>query len=248
VAGVNLIEIQTPDGPAEAYLTGSGPGVLFFIDAFGVRPQIAEMSDRIAGWGYTVLAPNVFHRDGSVEEIAPRTDLREPGEREKFFGVAGPRIGRLTPELARRDLPAYLEALHARADGAQVGVVGYCMGARLAVRAAALDPEVVAVAGFHAGGLAVEDDPESPHRLLAGTHAEYVFGHADQDRSMDEAAVARLGKALDDAGLKATNEVYGGAAHGYSMADTSSYHEGATERSFDALHALLDRTLGTWCP
>src|SRR5262249_30237850 len=44
VAGVNLIEIQTPDGPAEAYLTGSGPGVLFFIDAFGVRPQIAEMA------------------------------------------------------------------------------------------------------------------------------------------------------------------------------------------------------------
>ncbi|MBO0845002.1 MAG: dienelactone hydrolase family protein [Nocardioides sp.] len=242
---VNLIEIQTPDGPAEGYLTGDGPGVLLFIDAFGVRPQIAEMADRIAAWGYTVLAPNVFHRDGSVEEIAPHTDLREPGEREKFFAVAGPRIARLTPDLARRDIPAYLEALHAQAEGERVGVVGYCMGARLAVRAAALDPEVVAVAGFHGGGLAVEDDPESPHRLLPGTHAEYVFGHADQDRSMDAAAVARLGEALHAAGLTATNEVYEGAAHGYSMADTSSYHERAAERSFEALHRLLERTLST---
>jgi carboxymethylenebutenolidase len=240
---VNLIEIQTPDGPAEAYVTGRGPGVLFFVDAFGVRPRIAEMADRIAGWGYTVLAPNVFHREGTVAEVAPEADLRLPGEREKFFEVAGPRIRRLTPDLARRDLPSYLATLREHAAGDRVGVVGYCMGARLAVRAAAADPQVVAVAGFHGGGLAVEDDPESPHTLLAGTKAEYVFGHADHDRSMDAAAVARLGEALGAAGLTASNEVYDGAPHGYSMEDTSEYDERAAERSFEALHALLDRTL-----
>lgn len=240
---MNLIEIQTPDGPAEAYLTGSGPGVLLFIDAFGLRPQIAEMADRVAGWGYTVLAPNVFHRVGTAEETSPKADLRQPGERETFFASMGSRIADLTPELARRDIPAYLGALREHADGARVGVVGYCMGARLAVRAAALDDDVVAVAGFHGGGLAVEDDPESPHTLVGGTHAEYVFGHADQDRSMDEAAVARLGAALDAAGVTAKNEVYPDAPHGYSMEDTSSYQESGAERSFDELHTLLDRAL-----
>lgn len=244
MAGVNLIEIQTPDGPAEAYLTGSGPGVLFLMDAIGVRPRIAEMADRIAGWGYTVLAPNVFHREGRAEDVAPHADLTAPGEREKFFRAAGPRVSRLTPDLARRDLPAYLAALREHADGAEVGAVGYCMGARLAVRAAALDPAVVAVAGFHGGGLAVEDDPESPHLLLPGTHAEYVFGHADQDRSMDAAGIARLGEALDAAGLTAKNEVYEGASHGYTMSDTSAYDERGTERSFEELRALLERTLG----
>jgi len=244
VSQVNLIEIQTPDGPAEAYLAGSGPGVLFFMDAIGVRPQIAEMADRIAAWGYTVLAPNVFHREGSAEEVAPHADLRQPGEREKFFSTgASPRVQRLTPELARRDIPSYLAALREHADGDRVGVVGYCMGARLAIRAAALDPDIVAVAGFHGGGLALEDDPESPHLLIAGTHAEYVFGHADQDRSMDEAAVARLGQALDAAGLTATNEIYPGSPHGYTMNDTPMYDERGAERSFDALHGLLDRTL-----
>jgi carboxymethylenebutenolidase len=215
---VNLIEIPTPDGPAEAYLTGSGPGVLFVMDAIGVRPQIAEMADRIAGWGYTVLAPNVFHRDGTAEEVAPHVDLLAPGERERFFAEgAMPRVQHLTPDLARRDIPSYLTALREHAEGVPVAVVGYCMGARLAVRAAALDPDVVAVAGFHGGGLAVEDDPESPHLLVGGTHAEYVFGHADHDRGMDEAAVARLGRALDDAGLTSTNEIYPGSPHGYTM-------------------------------
>ena len=55
------------------------PGVLFYIDAIGLRPQIEKMADRIASWGYVVLAPNVFYRDGSAAELAPKEDLREPG-------------------------------------------------------------------------------------------------------------------------------------------------------------------------
>src|SRR6266508_7043898 len=60
------IEIDAPAGRAEAYLTGAAgtPGVLFHIDVIGLRPRIEEMADRIAGWGYTVLAPNAFYRLG----------------------------------------------------------------------------------------------------------------------------------------------------------------------------------------
>jgi carboxymethylenebutenolidase len=60
---------------------------------------------------------------------------------------------------------------------------------------------------------------------------------------MDQAAVERLGQALDAAGLKASNEVYDGAPHGYSMADTSAFHPEATERHFRELRELLDSTL-----
>ena len=75
---MNLIDIETPDGTAEAYLTGSGPGVLFFIDAIGLRPQIAEMADRIAAWGYTVLAPNTLYRSGTAEETSPTATCAHP--------------------------------------------------------------------------------------------------------------------------------------------------------------------------
>jgi carboxymethylenebutenolidase len=214
------------------------------MDAIGLRPRIEEMCDRIAGWGYVVLAPNVFYRDGRAADLAPQQDLTLPGEREAFFALAMPRVRALTPELAERDLPAYLTALRGLdgvADG-PVAATGYCMGARLAVRAANLDVGVAAVGGFHGGGL-VTDDPESPHAGLGSARAEFVFGHADNDRSMPAEAVAALGAALAEHGLTASNEIYPGAAHGYSMADTSMYDEAATERHFTELEALLARTL-----
>lgn len=247
-----------PEGQvAEAYVarpagaTGGGagddglPGVVLFMDAIGLRPRIAEMAQRIADWGHVVLAPNVFFREGRAEELAPTQDLRIPGAREAFFGLASPRVKRLTPDRAEADIPVYLAALRALpgVSAGPVGVTGYCMGARLAVRAANLDPGVAAVGGFHGAGL-VTDDADSPHRGLVNARAEFVFGHADGDPSMAPEAVATLGDALAAAGLVARNEIYEGASHGYSMSDTSVFHEAATERHFAELEALFGRTLG----
>jgi carboxymethylenebutenolidase len=52
----STLEIQTPDGGADAYLTRPDdgerhPGVLFIMDAYGLRPRIEEMADRIAERG-----------------------------------------------------------------------------------------------------------------------------------------------------------------------------------------------------
>jgi len=73
------IEIGAPDGVADAYLTRPDddphPGVLLFVDAIGLRPQIEQMADRIASWGYVVLTPNVFYRDGAAADLAPTADL-----------------------------------------------------------------------------------------------------------------------------------------------------------------------------
>jgi carboxymethylenebutenolidase len=241
-----MIEIQASDGIAEAYLTGETgkPGVLFYTDAFGLRPQIEEMADRIASWGYVVLAPHVFYRDGRVADLAPKADLREPGEREAFFadGVID-RVAALTPDKSGPDAAAWVRTLEEHAGDGPIGVTGYCMGARLAVRTAGQFPgTVAAVGGFHGGGL-VTDDENSPHLAIASSTAEYAFGNADQDRSMPLEAVAALEDALQAAGRPHVNEVYEGAAHGYTMADTSTYDEAAAERHFTVLQGLLARTL-----
>ncbi|MET0525787.1 MAG: dienelactone hydrolase family protein [Nocardioides sp.] len=242
------IEIQATDGPAEDYLTGEAgrPGVLFYIDAIGLRLRIEEMADRIASWGYVVLAPNVFYRDGRAADLAPQAgqDLRDPGAREAFMasGVMD-RVRGLTPDRSGPDAEAWVATLAEHAGDGPIGVSGYCMGARLAVRTAGQFPGTVAAAGgFHGGGL-VTDDPASPHLAIDGSTAQYAFGHADQDRSMPLEAVEALEKALAEAGRPHVNEVYAGAAHGYTMADTSMYDEAATERHFEVLHDLLDRTL-----
>ena len=240
------IEIQTTDGTAEAYLTGEPgrPGVLFYIDAIGLRPQIEEMADRIASWGYVVLAPNVFYRDGRAEELAPRADLRDPGEREAFFaGGVGERVAAHDRARTLADAPAWVEALEKHAGDGPIGITGYCMGARLAVWTAGEYPGTVgAVGGFHGGRLAT-DAPDSPHLSIAASTAEYAFGHADQDRSMPLEQVEALEAALTEAGRPHVNEVYAGAGHGFTMADTSVYDEAGTERHFNVLRGLLDRTL-----
>jgi carboxymethylenebutenolidase len=244
-----MIEITTADAVAEAIVArpagGSGPGVLFIMDAFGLRPRIQEMAQEIAGWGYVVLAPNVFYRDGTVADVAPTGDLTTAEAREAFFRIAGPRMGHLTPDLVARDNDAYLAALRELpgVTAGPVGVVGFCMGARIAVRAANSHPGLVAAcAGFHAGGL-VTDDPDSPHRSLLTARAEFLFGHADNDRSMTPEDSDKLGTALAEAGLTARNEIYPDAPHGYTMADTSSWNEAAFVRAFTNLKDLLARTL-----
>lgn len=73
--------------------------------------------------------------------------------------------------------------------------------------------------------------------------AELYFGHADQDAAMPQEQIDRLDKALTDAGVRHQAEVYAGAHHGYTQADTASYDAEAAERHWTALLDLLGRAL-----
>jgi carboxymethylenebutenolidase len=239
------IDITTADGVADAYLAkppahdGTQPGVLFIMDAFGLRARIEEMVDRIAARGFVVLAPNVFYRGGRAP-IMDMPDLQDPDARGAFFAVLRPLMDELTPERIVSDAAAYVDHLATLATP-PFAITGYCMGGRVGWRIATAYPERIgALAGFHAGGL-VTDDEDSPHLSASEIDAELYFGHADNDQSMTPKNIDALERALDDAGVRYTSELYEGAAHGYTMSDTAAYDEAAAERHFEALFALLDR-------
>jgi carboxymethylenebutenolidase len=240
------VEIKTGDGVADGYLArpadddGRRPGVLLLVDAFGLRPQIEQMADRISQRGFVVLAPNVFYRHGQAPVLA-MPDLEDPEQRAPFMEKLRPMMQELTPELIASDSQGYLDFLAGVARG-PFAITGYCMGARLGWRIATAHPErVAALAGFHGGGL-VTDDEDSPHHSAGELTAEVYLGHADNDASMTPENIAALEQALDEADVTYRSEVYANAAHGYTMADTSMYDERAAERHYDALFALLDRT------
>jgi carboxymethylenebutenolidase len=152
-------------------------------------------------------------------------------------------IGQLTPERIKSDAAAYLDYLAETAAPGRVGVTGYCMGARVGWRIATAMPDrVAALAGFHAGGL-VTEDPHSPHRSASEISAELYFGFADQDPSMTAEHIATFERALQEAGVRYRSEIYEGAKHGYTMADTAAHHEPSRERHFRELRSLLDRAL-----
>jgi carboxymethylenebutenolidase len=242
----STIDVPTPDGIADCYLTrpaddGAHRGVLFMMDAIGLRPRIKEMADRIAARGYVVLAPNVFYRAGRAP-LWETPDLRDAESRGKFFQTLGPLMGAITPTAIVADGGAYLDKLGELTDG-PVGITGYCFGGSLAWTIAAAYPErVAAIGGFHSGRM-VTDDADSPHLSAPRIRAEVYWGHADQDQGMTPENIATLDRAMDDAGVRHTTELYEGAQHGYTMSDMGVYNEAAAERHFTALFALLERAI-----
>ena len=241
------VQIPAADGTADAYLVrpdGAGPfpGVLLFMDAFGLRPRIAEMAARIAERGYTVLVPNLFYRSARSPLVQPE-DLLDAEKRGAAFGRLGPMMRELTAERIAADTDAYLDFLAAQPGVAPgpVVIVGYCMGGRNALRAIEAHPDrIAALASFHAGGV-VTDQPDSPHLAVGSITGEVYLAHADNDRSMSPEQIKALEAALDEAGVSYTSELYEGAPHGFTMSDTAMHHAEGEQRHWTNLFALLDR-------
>ncbi|MEJ8646351.1 dienelactone hydrolase family protein [Streptomyces sp. MS1.HAVA.3] len=241
------LQIPTTDGRADALAAfpnrgGRYPGVLLYTDAFGVRPVLREMARELAEHGYYVLVPNLYYRHGP----APVIELPEHigGEsRPAVFARLMPLIEAHTTERALGDADAYLRFLTTQPEvsSGPVAVIGYCMGAVLAMRTAAAHPDrVAAVAGFHPSPL-VTDAPDSPHRVVPGLTAQVHLGLAENDMSPE--AIGELDQALDAAGVGYTCEVYPGTVHGFTMSDTDAFDPSALQRHWDRLLPLLDRSL-----
>jgi carboxymethylenebutenolidase len=243
------VDIATRDGTADAYLAHPDdatphPAVLFYMDAFGVRPHLKRMADRLAEAGYTVLVPNLFYRHGRAP-LGELPEVIDVVQRPEILQRFRPFMESLTPDLAMRDADAYLRWLAASpmVAGGPAGVTGYCMGARLALRTAGTYPErIAAAAGFHGGQLAT-GSPDSPHLLASKITARLYFGHADEDPSLPPEQIRRLDEALAAAGVSFSSVVYAGARHGFTQADTTAYNREAAERHWAALLDLFDDAL-----
>jgi carboxymethylenebutenolidase len=241
------VQVPTADGEAEAFVVkpeGDGPlpGVLMFMDAFGLRPRLAEMARMIAERGYAVLVPNLFYRSAQGP-LVTQEELSDPEKRGAAFGRLGPMIQELTAARVAADAGSYLDFLAAQPGVAAgpVAIVGYCMGGRNALVAIEAHPDrIKALGSFHAGGV-VTDKPDSPHLAVGAITGEVYFAHADNDRSMTPEQIKALEAALDEAGVTYTSEVYEGTQHGFTMSDTSAHHPEGERRHWTKLFELLDR-------
>ena len=228
---------------------GQWPGVVLFVDAFGLRPTMRDMAKRLARDGYTVLVPNPYYRSSKAPGLRPGFNFSNPGDREKFNALRAP----LTADAVTADATAYLSFLDAQGSvkkPAKLGAFGYCMGGAMTMRAAAAMPDRVgAGASFHGGGLGT-DNPDSPHLLVSRIKARYYFGIAANDDATDPEAKAKLREAFDGAGSSAKIEVYEGCLHGWCVKDMPLspdgkpiYNEAQAERAWNELVAMFKQSL-----
>lgn len=218
------------------------PGVLLYMDAFGPRPVLEEMARELAGHGYYVLVPNVYHRHGPGPVVELPAHIGED-VRPAIIDRLRPFIVEHTTDRVLRDADAYVGFLTAQPEvtAGRIAVTGYCMGGLWATRTATAHPaEVAALAVFHPGFL-VTAAPDSPHRQFATLTAEVHVGLSEND--MSPKAVVELNEALDAAGVTYTTEIYPDTVHGFTMRDTDAFSATGLRHHWDRLLPLLGRAL-----
>jgi carboxymethylenebutenolidase len=125
---------------------GPHPGVVFYSDIFQLTWPTLRWCVRLAGYGFVVAAPEIYHRlepPGTVLEFDEEGKLR--GQRD------AERTSVADFEADIRAALSYLGA-HEAVGGAPLGAAGHCTGGHLAFRAAML-PGVRATACWYATGL-----------------------------------------------------------------------------------------------
>ncbi len=238
------VSIQTRDGDCPCHVltpAGSGPwpGVIFYMDAGGIRPAMVEMAQRLAEGGYIVLLPDLFYRYGAYGPLVPA---------EVFAGdwraILGPLMATTGNDKAAEDTGAMLAYLDTRNDfaGGKLGAVGFCMGGGMALAAAGTYPDrFVAAASFHGGNLAT-DTVTSPHLYAPKLKAEVYIAAAETDGSYPPEMAARLETALTENGVQFSTETYF-APHGWMMPDFPVYDHAEAERGWGEMLGLFARTL-----
>jgi carboxymethylenebutenolidase len=243
---VSGIEIATRDGRCRSFVyrpagRGPWPAVLVYMDGIGIRPAMLEVGERLAGYGYLVLLPDLFYRSGPYEPMDAKRVFTDPEQRkvlgERFLALA-------TPAKVMADTETFLAWLAAQPDvrPGPIGTTGYCMGGLLSLTAAGTYPDRIAAAASYHGGRLATDAADSPHRLAPRIRARIYVAGASDDPSFPDDMKARLERALTDAGVDHAIETYP-ARHGFVLRDTLTYDPAAAERHWETLTELLGGTL-----
>jgi carboxymethylenebutenolidase len=240
-----MVEIDTPDGSAEAFFVtppeGQHPGILMWPDVAGLRDAYKTMATRLASEGYAVLAVNQYYRSTKLPVLNTFAEWRTEAGKAKI----GPMREAITPEGVTRDattFAAWLDRQQEVTKSKNLGTAGYCMGGPFAFRtAAAIRERVGVIASFHGGGL-VADEPTSPHKLFSEMKAAALICIAQNDDERDLEAKAVLKNAAEKAQIHAEIEVYP-AQHGWCTIDSPVYDEEQAERAWARMLATFQRYL-----
>ena len=237
---------RSPDGSADASLVFPGWGahaaVLVWPDIFGLRPAFRQMSKRLAGSGYAVLAVNPYYRTKRAPVAPEHADFDDPATRNALMDLRNT----LTPATTQTDAMAFVQWLDGQPSvdrHKRMGTSGYCMTGPFTIRTAAALPERIgAGASFHGGGL-VTDKPDSPHLLIPKMKARYLIAIAESDDKREPTAKDVLRESFAKAKLPAEIEVYAGTIHGWCPLDAKVYNHDQAEKAWSRMLVLFKSAL-----
>ncbi len=178
------------------------PAVVIAHPASGVAEFTQSIADRLAEAGYAAVAPDLFHR--------VTDDMTADGTARNAF---------LNDAEIVADVNATVDWLRAHPAIAadRIGVMGFCMGGRVAWLAAASNPHFKAVVPYYPGNLwaARGDGAQAPFELTNNINCPMLthFGEVDANPSQDD--LRKLDAELDRLGKAHRFYTYPGAGHAF---------------------------------
>ena len=227
------IEIPSPDGGTfRGYLStpagGSGPGIVLCHEIFGANATMRATADYYAEEGYAVLVPDLFWRQSPGIEL---------GDSAADFERAMALYREYDENKGVEDIGAALRVLTQRPEcTGEAGVLGYCLGGKLAYLAACRLPGVAAAVSYYGVGIehALDEAAQLRGRLVLQIAAQDRFCPPDAQQRIAEALSGREGVEV---------YVYPGVDHAFARIGGDHFDKAAAimahQRSIAAFRAAL---------
>ncbi|HZI89430.1 MAG TPA: dienelactone hydrolase family protein [Candidatus Polarisedimenticolia bacterium] len=224
----NMLRTSQDGVPLVGYLSlpkGSGthPGIVVIQEWWGLNDWVQQQADSLAARGYVAFAPDLYKGKVAYDEA-----------------TAHQLMSGLVEDEAIKTLRASADFLRTRQDvrAQAIGVIGWCLGGRYAIRLAAADPGIRACVAYYGA-------PITDPRAIQGFQAAILgnFGAEDQGPSPDQ--VREFEAALKKAGKKVDFKIYPGAPHAFANANNpwGGYRPAAAKDAWARTVAFLNREL-----
>lgn len=218
---------------------GTHPGILCYSDIFQLQGATLRTCARLAGYGFVVAVPEIYHRIEPPGLVIPFDD---EGRDRGLADAAKTPVADFDADC--RAALDYLAA-HPRVAEGRLGVAGWCIGGHLAFRAA-LQPDVKATVcfyatGVHNGKLGKDADAGSLARAAEIRGAlRMIWG--DADPHIPEEGRETIRKALEAAAVDFTFSIYP-AEHAFMRDEGPRYDPEATDQAFGEMIDHFRRSL-----
>lgn len=235
VAGEVKIPAEGGEMPAYRAMPEKGsnfPIVLVVQEIFGVHEHIKDICRRFAKLGHLAVAPDLYARQGRVDNLTSFDDIRKV-------------VAKVPDSQVMADLDSALAwAAANKGDGSKVGVTGFCWGGRIVWLYVAHQPKVKAGVAWYGGLVGKQPSalqPKSPIDVVADLKAPVLGLYGEADQGIPVATIEQMREKIKAAGKTAEIVVYPQGPHGFHADYRPSYRKEMAEDGWKRLLAWFKK-------
>jgi carboxymethylenebutenolidase len=202
--------------------------VILLQEAFGVNGHIRGIAEKLCKEGYTVIAPDLFHR------TIKRADL-DYGN----FEAVRPHFMAITNEGLNLDLEGCFQYLITQTpwiNPSKIASMGFCLGGRVAFLANAFLPLAAGIS-YYGGGLELQTNQAEK------IHGPQLFLWGGKDKNITAEKRGIILEAMDKADKDYTEVVFSKADHAFNCDERANYNPEASMEAWALSLSFLHQKL-----